>query len=150
VVRSWDARVLDLLAGWVQAKTSSYFPPGEAVPPGYEFLAVTSARCPVQPLVAAGPVTDCSSPPTPSRRARSDGDRRRWSCWPCTAGPCSSWRARWRSSPAGHPRPADGPAQPPRPARARAALRGRGRVGARAARPRRLQGRQRPCAATRR
>ena len=32
----WDERVLDRLAGWVQAKTSSYFPPGEAVPPGYE------------------------------------------------------------------------------------------------------------------
>jgi hypothetical protein len=57
VVRSWDARVLDLLAGWVQAKTSSYFPPGEAVPPGYEFLAGDIRALSVQPLVAAGQVT---------------------------------------------------------------------------------------------
>ena len=57
VVQGWDARVLDLLAGWVQAKTSSYFPPGEAVPPGYEFLAGDIRALSVQPLVAAGQVT---------------------------------------------------------------------------------------------
>jgi hypothetical protein len=32
VVRGWDAGVLDLLGGWVQAKTSSYYTPGEPVP----------------------------------------------------------------------------------------------------------------------
>ena len=57
VVRSWDDSVLGLLAGWVQAKTSSYFPPGEAVPPGYEFLAGDIRALSVQPLVAAGQVT---------------------------------------------------------------------------------------------
>ena len=57
VVAAWDGRVLDLLAGWVQAKTSSYFPPGEQVPPGYEFLAGDIAALSVQPLVAAGRVT---------------------------------------------------------------------------------------------
>ena len=39
VLRSWDTGVLDLLSGWVRAKTSSYFPPGEPVPSAYEFLA---------------------------------------------------------------------------------------------------------------
>jgi diguanylate cyclase (GGDEF)-like protein len=57
VVRDWDAAVLDLLGGWVQAKTSSYFPPGEAVPPGYAFLAGDIRALSVQPLVAAGRVT---------------------------------------------------------------------------------------------
>ena len=57
VVEGWDDRVLGLLAGWVQAKTSSYFPPGEAVPPGYEFLAGDIRALSVQPLVAAGRVT---------------------------------------------------------------------------------------------
>ena len=41
----------------MQAKTSSYFPPGEAVPPGYEFLARDLRALSVQPLVAAGRVT---------------------------------------------------------------------------------------------
>ena len=57
VVRGWDADVLDLLAGWVQAKTSSYFPPGEDVPPGYAFLGGDLRALSVQPLVAAGCVT---------------------------------------------------------------------------------------------
>jgi diguanylate cyclase (GGDEF)-like protein len=57
VVGRWDADVLDRLAGWVQAKTSSYFPPGEQVPPGHEFLAGDVRALSVQPLVAAGPVT---------------------------------------------------------------------------------------------
>ena len=57
VVQSWDGHVLHLLAGWVQAKTSSYFPPGEAVPPGYEFLGGDIRALSVQPLVAAGQVT---------------------------------------------------------------------------------------------
>jgi diguanylate cyclase (GGDEF)-like protein len=57
VLQAWDEGVLDLLAGWVQAKTSSYFPPGEAVPPGYEFLTGDVRALSVQPLVAAGQVT---------------------------------------------------------------------------------------------
>ena len=57
VLQSWDTGVLDLLAGWVQAKTSSYFPPGEAVPPDYAFLAGDIRALSVQPLVAAGRVT---------------------------------------------------------------------------------------------
>ena len=57
VLQTWDDGVLDLLAGWVQAKTSSYFPPGEQVPPGYEFLAGDVRALSVQPLVAAGQVT---------------------------------------------------------------------------------------------
>ncbi len=56
VVQGWDEHVLDLLASWVQAKTSSYFPPGEAVPPGYEFLLGDIRALSVQPLVAAGRV----------------------------------------------------------------------------------------------
>ena len=57
VVAGWDGRVLDLLAGWVQAKTSSYFPPGEQVPPGHGFLAGDIRALSVHPLVAAGRVT---------------------------------------------------------------------------------------------
>jgi diguanylate cyclase (GGDEF)-like protein len=57
VVRGWDAAVLDLLAGWVQDKTTSYFPPGEQVPPGHAFLARDIRALSVQPLVAAGTVT---------------------------------------------------------------------------------------------
>jgi diguanylate cyclase (GGDEF)-like protein len=57
VVAGWDGRVLDLLAGWVQAKTSSYFPPGEQVPAGHDFLAGDIRALSVQPLVAAGRVT---------------------------------------------------------------------------------------------
>ena len=57
VLRAWDAGVLDLLGGWVQAKTSSYFPPGEVVPPAYAFLAGDIRALSVQPLVAAGRVT---------------------------------------------------------------------------------------------
>ena len=57
VVKGWDEGVLDRLAGWVQAKTSSYFAPGEEVPPGYEFLLEDIRALSVQPLVAAGRVT---------------------------------------------------------------------------------------------
>ena len=57
VLLGWDTGVLDLLAGWVQAKTSSYFPPGEVVPPDYAFLAGDIRALSVQPLVAAGRVT---------------------------------------------------------------------------------------------
>ena len=48
--------MLDVLSRWVQAKTSSYFPPGEVVPPGYEFLAGEVAALSVQPLVVGGQV----------------------------------------------------------------------------------------------
>ena len=56
VITSWDARVLDLLSDWVQAKTSSYFPPGEAVPADYAFLSRGIKALSVQPLVVGGQV----------------------------------------------------------------------------------------------
>jgi diguanylate cyclase (GGDEF)-like protein len=56
VMTSWDAPVLGLLSGWVQDKTSSYFPPGEVVPAGYEFLTRELRALSVQPLVVAGQV----------------------------------------------------------------------------------------------
>ena len=56
VLASWDCSVLALLAGWVQAKTSSYFPPGEPVPPGHDFLTGAVRALSVQPLVVGGQV----------------------------------------------------------------------------------------------
>lgn len=47
-----------IIAAWVQAGTSSHFPGGIDVPPGYEFLLRTGVRSlTVQPLVVAGTVT---------------------------------------------------------------------------------------------
>jgi len=47
-----------VIAAWVQAGTSSHFPGGIDVPPGYEFLLRTGVRSlAVQPLVVAGTVT---------------------------------------------------------------------------------------------
>jgi diguanylate cyclase (GGDEF)-like protein len=57
VMRSWDASALRVLSGWVWAGTSSYFPDGEDVPPGYEFLAGGIHALSVQPLVVAGAIT---------------------------------------------------------------------------------------------
>ncbi|MCW2600872.1 MAG: hypothetical protein JWM02_2701 [Frankiales bacterium] len=58
VLHGWDVTVLQILGDWVWAGTSSYFPDGEAVPPGYEFLEQGGIRAlSVQPLVVAGQVT---------------------------------------------------------------------------------------------
>ena len=47
-----------VIAGWVVAGTSSHFPGGVDVPPGYEFLLRAGVRAiSVQPLVVAGRVT---------------------------------------------------------------------------------------------
>jgi diguanylate cyclase (GGDEF)-like protein len=56
VITAWDPTVLDLLSDWVQAKTSSWFPPGEAVPAGHEFLTHQIEALSVQPLIVAGQV----------------------------------------------------------------------------------------------
>jgi diguanylate cyclase (GGDEF)-like protein len=56
VIRAWDDDVLVILGGWVWAGTSSYFPDGEDVPPGYEFLTHGIHALSVQPLVVAGRV----------------------------------------------------------------------------------------------
>ena len=56
VVQGWDAPVLGVLSNWVQAGTSSHFPPGEAVPAGYAFLTRELQALSVQPLVVAGRV----------------------------------------------------------------------------------------------
>jgi diguanylate cyclase (GGDEF)-like protein len=57
VLRGWGDEVLRILGGWVWAGTSSYFPDGEHVPPGYEFLGKQIHALSVQPLVVAGAVT---------------------------------------------------------------------------------------------
>jgi diguanylate cyclase (GGDEF)-like protein len=57
VLRRWGDDVLRILGGWVWAATSSYFPDGEDVPPGYEFLGQEIRALSVQPLVVAGVVT---------------------------------------------------------------------------------------------
>jgi diguanylate cyclase (GGDEF)-like protein len=57
VMLGWDADSLAVLGGWVWAGTSSYFPDGEDVPPGYEFLAGGMHALSVQPLVVAGAIT---------------------------------------------------------------------------------------------
>lgn len=54
----WTDEDHRVIAGWVQAGTSSHFPGGIDVPPGYEFLLRTGVRSlAVQPLVVAGKVT---------------------------------------------------------------------------------------------
>ena len=57
LLRGWDSSVLQTLGGWVWAGTSSYFPDGEDVPPGFEFLGQGLHALSVQPLVVAGNVT---------------------------------------------------------------------------------------------
>jgi diguanylate cyclase (GGDEF)-like protein len=57
VIRQWDGEAIAVLGGWVWAGTSSYFPDGEDVPPGYEFLSGGIHALSVQPLVVAGDVT---------------------------------------------------------------------------------------------
>ena len=57
VISGWDTEALAVLGGWVWAGTSSYFPGGENVPPGYEFLARGIQALSVQPLTVAGEVT---------------------------------------------------------------------------------------------
>jgi diguanylate cyclase (GGDEF)-like protein len=53
----WDDQSHRVMAGWVDAGTSSHFP-GVEVPPGYEFLLRAGVRAiAVQPLVAGGRVT---------------------------------------------------------------------------------------------
>lgn len=54
----WTDEDHRVIAAWVKAGTSSHFPGGIAVPPGYEFLLRTEVRSlAVQPLVVAGAVT---------------------------------------------------------------------------------------------
>ena len=54
----WTDEDHRVVAAWVQAGTSSHFPGGIDVPPGYEFLLRTGVRSlAVQPLVVAGIVT---------------------------------------------------------------------------------------------
>ncbi|MCU1602370.1 MAG: hypothetical protein JWO22_3079 [Frankiales bacterium] len=57
VIAHWDQDAIAVLGGWVWAGTSSYFPDGEDVPPGYEFLAGGIHALSVQPMVVAGDVT---------------------------------------------------------------------------------------------
>ena len=57
VMGGWRDEHLSVLGGWVWAGTSSYFPDGEDVPPGYEFLGGGIHALSVQPLVVAGNVT---------------------------------------------------------------------------------------------
>ena len=57
VIASWDDAVISFLSGWVWAGASSYFPGGEEVPAGYEFLAGGIHALSVQPLVVGGRVT---------------------------------------------------------------------------------------------
>jgi diguanylate cyclase (GGDEF)-like protein len=54
----WDQAELALVARWVAAGTSSHFPGGAPVAPGYDFLLRSGVRSiGVQPLVALGSVT---------------------------------------------------------------------------------------------
>ncbi len=54
----WSDEDHRIMAGWVGAGTSSHFPGGVGVPPGYEFLLRSRVRAiAVQPLVVAGRVT---------------------------------------------------------------------------------------------
>lgn len=54
----WTDEDHRVIAAWVQAGTSSHFPGGIDVPPGYEFLLRAGVRSlAVQPLVVAGEVT---------------------------------------------------------------------------------------------
>ncbi len=54
----WTDEDHRVVAAWVQAGTSSHFPGGIDVPPGYEFLLRSGVRSlAVQPLVVAGGVT---------------------------------------------------------------------------------------------
>ena len=54
-LRAWRREELDVMASWVAAGTSSHFPGGDDVPPGYEFLRATGVRSlSVHPMVAAG------------------------------------------------------------------------------------------------
>ncbi len=55
-IASWGAGDLEILSGWVSAGTSSYFPDGEDVPPGFEFLSDSIEALSLQPLVVAGKV----------------------------------------------------------------------------------------------
>ena len=55
---SWSDADHRVVAGWVQAGTSSHFPGGASAPRGYEFLLRAGVRAlAVQPLVAGGRVT---------------------------------------------------------------------------------------------
>ena len=56
LVAAWDQEQLSVLCGWLWSGTSSYFPDGEAVPPGYEFLGHGIHALAVQPLVVGGQV----------------------------------------------------------------------------------------------
>ena len=57
VLGGWDHDVLDFLSGWVVAGTASYFPGGEAPPPGYGFLGNVVESLAVHPLSVAGSMT---------------------------------------------------------------------------------------------
>ena len=56
-ITSWHQEAIAILSSWVWAGTSSYFPDGEDVPPGYEFLAGGIHALSVQPLAVGGKVT---------------------------------------------------------------------------------------------
>ena len=56
LIAAWDQDQLSVLCGWLWSGTSSYFPDGEAVPPGYEFLGHGIHALAVQPLVVGGEV----------------------------------------------------------------------------------------------
>jgi diguanylate cyclase (GGDEF)-like protein len=57
LMEAWDPASLAVLGGWVWAGTSSYFPDGEDVPAGYEFVGGGMRALSVQPLTVAGRVT---------------------------------------------------------------------------------------------
>ncbi len=56
LITAWDQRALTTLARWVRAGTTSYFPDGEDVPPGFEFLGQGLHALSLQPLVVSGEV----------------------------------------------------------------------------------------------
>ena len=56
---AWGPHEVAIAAGWVTAGTSSHFPGGEAVPPGYDFLQQAGVSgLSVHPLTVGGVLTD--------------------------------------------------------------------------------------------
>ena len=56
---AWGPHQVAIAAGWVTAGTSSHFPGGEAVPPGYDFLQQAGVSgLSVHPLAVGGVLTD--------------------------------------------------------------------------------------------
>lgn len=56
LITAWDQRALTTLGRWVRSGTTSYFPDGEDVPPGFEFLGGGLHALSLQPLVIGNDV----------------------------------------------------------------------------------------------